>query len=163
MLISLKSEYGLRAMMDIAAQGGSRPVGRAGIASRQQIPLPFLTQVLGRLVGRGLLTSTRGPAGGYSLNRLPGQISLLEVITALQGRVEPASCASVSQDGSCGRMKGCELAGVWSRLKSANERVLEKTTLMDILSENPAHRPLQAPAAKRPAHKADSQMGGGQA
>ncbi len=151
MLISLKSEYGLRAMMDIAAQGGKTPVGRAGIASRQQIPLPFLTQLLGRLVGGGLLISTRGPSGGYSLSRSPVEISLLAVITALQGRVDPANCASVSHDGQCDRMKGCGLAGVWSRLKSASEQVLEKTTLMDILSESSESQPLNPPKPDGPA------------
>ncbi len=136
MLISLKSEYGLRALMDIAAEGKNRPVGRAGIARRQQIPLPYLTQVLGRLVNGGLLKSTRGPAGGYNLSRSPASISLLQVITALQGQVAPANCDSIRQGGQCGRLEGCGLAGVWSRLQSASERVLEKTSLMDILSEN---------------------------
>ncbi len=134
MLISSKSEYGLRALIDIAAHEDVGPVGRSGIAERQRIPLAFLTQVLRTLVAGGLLESTRGPAGGYRLSRKPGRISVLDVITVLQGPVAPANCAGASQAGDCGHENGCSLAGVWSRLQSANEEVLSQTSLADILA-----------------------------
>ncbi len=130
--------------MDIAANGDGQPVGRTGIAERQQIPLPYLTQVLRALVNGGLLASTRGPSGGYTLSKEPAEISLLEVITTLQGPVSPANCAGIKQSGDCQRLHGCGLVGVWSRLQSASEDVLRETTLAGILDDGAATETRQA-------------------
>lgn len=142
MLISSKSEYGLRALADIAqntADGQDKPVSRSGIAERQNIPLPYLTQVLRSLVNGGLLRSNRGPAGGYTLGRQPHEISILDVVTMLQGPVAPTGCAGLqASHESCERFANCGLAGVWSELKSANEDVLGHTTLQDILRRDGA-------------------------
>jgi Rrf2 family protein len=134
MLISQKSEYAIRALADIAANDQGRPVNRSDIASRQKIPLPYLTQVLRTLVNGGLLESSRGPSGGYSLRLAPEEVSLLDVVTLLQGPVAPAYCAAGGNDSSCDRSDGCGLVGVWTRLKDANEQVLRQTTLKDILA-----------------------------
>jgi len=135
MLISSKSEYGLRALMDIAVNETGAPVSRAGISQRQHIPLPYLTQVLRTLVNGGLLKSNRGPSGGYTLNREPQDISVLDVVTLLQGPVLPAGCAGAGgATGECEQLEGCGLVGVWSELKSSSENVLGQTTLWDIIS-----------------------------
>ncbi len=133
-LISQKSEYGLRALVDIAVNGDGEPVRRSQVASRQEIPLPYLTQVLGELVSAGLLESSRGPTGGYRLSRPVAEITLLEVVTALQGPVNPTQCSAAEADEPCGRSDSCGLAGVWARLKSASEDVLAETTLEDIIA-----------------------------
>jgi len=139
MLISSKSEYGLRALMDIAVNETGAPVSRAGISQRQQIPLPYLTQVLRTLVNGGLLKSNRGPSGGYTLNRQPQDISVLDVVTLLQGPVLPAGCAGAgSATGECEKLEGCGLVGVWSELKSSSENVLGQTTIWDIISRKEA-------------------------
>jgi len=136
MLISSKSEYGLRALMDIALNDKGVPVTRADISQRQQIPLPYLTQVLRLLVNGGILKSNRGPSGGYTLCKNPRQISILEIVILLQGPVSPAGCSGAGADGECQRLEGCGLVGVWSELKSSSENVLGQTTLGDILSGN---------------------------
>lgn len=142
MLISSKSEYGLRALADIARNsenGRDRPVTRSGIAERQNIPLPYLTQVLRSLVNGGLLQSNRGPAGGYTLGRPAHEISVLDVVTMLQGPVAPTGCAGLTESREpCERFSSCGLAGVWSELKTANEDVLGRTTLKDILTRDGA-------------------------
>jgi Rrf2 family protein len=132
-MISQKSEYGLRALVDISINCDGNPVNRSEIAMRQQIPLPYLTQVLSALVNGKLLVSSRGPSGGYFMGRPAEEISLLEVITLLQGPVSPTYCAGTAEDGDCERFDGCGLAGVWARLKSANEEVLGQTTIKDII------------------------------
>lgn len=137
MLISQKSEYAIRALVDIAGDPGEKPVNRSDISRRQQIPLPYLTQVLRALVNGKILNSLRGPTGGYALNLPPGDISLLDVVTLLQGPVSPAHCAGGGADSGCDRFDGCGLVDVWSRLKSANEQVLGQTTLEDLLSGGP--------------------------
>jgi Rrf2 family protein len=140
-LISSKSEYGLRALIDIAQNGPGRPVARIGISQRQNIPLPYLTQVLRELVNGGLLKSNRGPAGGYQLGRPAADISLLDVVTLLQGPVSPSNCAgSRESDEVCDRFSTCGLAGVWSELKTANEDVLGHTSLKDIMARGDGGR-----------------------
>lgn len=140
MLISSKSEYGLRALVDIASHSGKdglRPVTRTDISGRQHIPLPYLTQVLGMLVGGGLLVSNRGPSGGYKLARTPDEITILDVVTLLQGPVSPAGCAGSQQESAaCEHFSSCGLAGVWSDLKSANEEVLRQTNLSSIMGKD---------------------------
>jgi Rrf2 family protein len=153
-LISSKSEYGLRALMDIAINGNGQPVGRSGIAERQQIPLPYLTQVLGTLVNGGLLISTRGPSGGYILSQPPDQISLLDVITLLQGPVSPTNCAAIKESRECNRFEGCGLVDVWSRLQSASEDVLRETTISDIITRGD-DEPAAAGAGVVPDEKLD--------
>lgn len=128
--------------MDIAQNDGSKPVTRSVIAERQDIPLPYLTQVLRSLVNGGLLKSNRGPAGGYTLKKKPHEISILDVITLLQGPVLPSSCTGQQEsDPACDRYSVCGLASVWSELKSANEDVLGRTSLKDVMTgrhESPA-------------------------
>jgi Rrf2 family protein len=138
MLISSKSEYGLRALMDIAVNEQGAPVTRSDIAQRQQIPLPYLTQVLRALVNGGLLKSNRGPAGGYSLGKDTADIGGLDVVTLLQGPVAPTGCAGAGAAGECQRLAGCGLVGVWNDLKDSSENVLGQTSLKDILSRGAA-------------------------
>lgn len=137
MLISSKSEYGLLALVDVALNQEKGPVNRTQIAESQKIPLPYLTQVMRELVNGGLLNSTRGPSGGYKLSRPVDEISLLDVISVLQGDVSPATCAGIDDDNACSRLEGCGLVGVWSRLKIANEDVLRQTMLSDIIAGGP--------------------------
>ena len=160
MLISSKSEYGLRALLDIATEQSAGPVSRTGIAERQRIPLPFLTQVLRSLVAAGLLESTRGPAGGYHLGKSAGDISILDVIMVLQGPVAPAHCAAANSGSDCGHEQGCGLAGVWSRLQSASEGVLSQTSLADVLAGE-MYRGATAAHAAPPAKSAPDSAGAG--
>lgn len=157
MLISQRSEYGIRALADIVANGNEKPVNRSDIARRQQIPLPYLTQVLGKLVSGDLLTSTRGPSGGYRLKRQPDEISLLDVVTLLQGPVAPAHCSGTEDDSDCERIESCGLAGVWSELKTANEQVLGHTTLEAILADAGEGRAQASHAAAQAGDVAETQ------
>ena len=132
-MISLKSEYGLLALADIAANSNGKPVQRSEISGRQRIPLPYLTQVLRSLVNGDLLMSNRGPLGGYILIKQPEEISVLDVVTLLQGPLSPVSCAGIETPGDCIRHDDCGLVGIWSDLKNANEDLLRRTTLRDIV------------------------------
>lgn len=136
MNISSKAEYGIRAMVEIAAANG--PLKRGVIAGRQAIPIPFLTQVLRALVHAGLVRSSRGPDGGYVLAQPAESITLLDIVTRLQGPVMPKGCLETNGSDAC--LAGgadCLLRDVWSALKSANEQVLRSVTLDDL---SPVHR-----------------------
>ncbi len=133
MNISSKAEYGIRAIVAIA--GADRPVKRADIAARQSIPVPFLTQVLRALVNGGLVKSSRGPEGGYALGRPAEAITLLDIVTELQGQIMPKGCLDATRPEIC--LVGgsdCLLRDVWAALKSANERVLASVSVGDLVS-----------------------------
>lgn len=133
MNISSKAEYGIRAMVEIAASKG--PVTRGAIAKDQAIPVPFLTQVLRALITAGLVQSRRGPDGGYTLAQPAGSITLLDIVTGLQGPVMPKGCLDTNRPDVC-LIGGadCLLRDVWAALKSANERVLSSVTVDDLAS-----------------------------
>ena len=146
MNISSKAEYGIRAMTEIA--GGGNPVKRSLISERQGIPIPFLTQVLGALVNAGLVTSTRGPEGGYTLAKSAEAISLLDIVTNLQGPVMPKGCVNESNPEVCHTGgSACRLRDVWAELKEANERVLSRVSLAEL--SGGAER-VETQAAERP-------------
>src|SRR6266545_992747 len=87
--LSMRSDYGARAMIDLALRHGERPVQSADIAARQGIPEAYLEQLLTSLRKAGLVRSTRGPHGGHELARPPAEMTLLEVVSALEGPLGP--------------------------------------------------------------------------
>jgi Rrf2 family protein len=118
--ISRRIEYGLRAMVCLAAQPEAKVMPFREIARRMNVPQDFLAKILKQLVTRQLAVSTRGARGGYRLGRPSRQISFLDVIEAVEGPVVVNLC----QDGhdSCRLSRGCTLYGVWKR---GQEKMLE--------------------------------------
>ncbi len=90
MKLSRTVSYAVRATLQLAQNGSSAPVPCSKLASEGEMPERFLLQILRVLVTHGILKSTRGVEGGYSLSRSPEAISLLEVIEAIDGPLEPA-------------------------------------------------------------------------
>jgi Rrf2 family protein len=106
----MKGDYGLRAMIDLAAHYGKGPVPSAAIAARQHVPEHFLDQLLIALRRAGLLKSQRGPQGGHMLAKPPSQISMSDVIRALEGNTAPMEC--VPNPPVCQLSPGCAIRGV---------------------------------------------------
>jgi Rrf2 family protein len=97
MSLSSKSQYACLAMLHLAQEhAGGEPVQAPRIAERQGIPSTFLVQILHDLKCAGLVTSTRGAAGGYRLSRSPGEITLADVVDVFETTGEPAGCAAAS-------------------------------------------------------------------
>src|SRR5438309_10939654 len=92
MKLKMNGDYGLRAMLDMAAYYGQGPVESADIANRQYIPEQYLDQILMALRKEGLVKSVRGPQGGHMLAKPPSQISMAQVMQALEGYVPPMQC-----------------------------------------------------------------------
>ena len=107
------------------------PVLLRDIARRQQIPLPYLKQLVAPLVGGSVLRSTRGAKGGLLLAKPPEQISLKEVVQLLEGPIAPVEC--VNDPAVCERAHTCAPRDVWVELQKAIEGVLEATTLRDLM------------------------------
>jgi Rrf2 family protein len=132
MNISSRTEYGLRALIEIARNRKGSPVSRSLIAKRQKIPLAFLTQVLQALVNGKIIISTRGPRGGYLLAKPANQTTLLEVVNILQGPITPRHCVDSKLAENCSLVANCNLIGVWAKLRDAGEEVLKNVSLSDI-------------------------------
>jgi Rrf2 family cysteine metabolism transcriptional repressor len=133
MRISSRCEYGLRAMVFLAAREDGGPVPLSEIATSENIPAPFLERILARLRESGLIKATRGVSGGYQLAQAPGEIAVGDVVTALEGPLSLVGC--VPDDGGCERSESCASRVVWRRLDSAISGALNSLTLEDLTQE----------------------------
>jgi Rrf2 family cysteine metabolism transcriptional repressor len=131
--ISTKATYGVLAALDLALQNGSVPVQARSIARRQTIPPRFLEQVLHAMKQAGLVDSLRGAQGGYMLSRLPGEISLANIVEALDGPLAPPPVRSSAGRRPRERRADALLAGVWERVRQAELGVLGAITLKDLV------------------------------
>jgi Rrf2 family protein len=123
----MKGDYGLRAMIDLAAHYGQGPIPSGDVAARQCIPEHFLDQLLLTLRRAGLLQSQRGPQGGHMLARLPARITMAEVITALDGNLAPMEC--LPNPSACQLTAGCAIREVWAQVDEFARQLLGATTL----------------------------------
>jgi Rrf2 family transcriptional regulator, cysteine metabolism repressor len=131
--ISSRCEYGLRAMVYLAARGGERPVPLPEIAAEEEIPGPFLERILARLRDGGLVKATRGVTGGYQLARASGGIAVGDIVTALEGPLSLVGC--VPDEEACSRAESCASRVVWRRLDKAISGALNGITLEDLTRE----------------------------
>jgi Rrf2 family protein len=127
MRITMKGDYGLRAMIDLASRYGEGPVPSAAIAARQRIPEHFLDQLLIGLRRAGLLKSQRGPQGGHMLARPPAQITMGDVIYALEG--SPAIMECLPNPHACQLTPGCAIREIWMQVEDYAQKLHAATTL----------------------------------
>ena len=130
MKLSTRSQYGTRALLDLALHHNEEPVILKEIAQRQQIPLRYLEHLVTPLIAGGIVRSTRGPKGGISLARPSEEIRLDEVIQFLEGSIAPVEC--VNNPEVCTRSELCATRDIWSELREAINGVLGSTTLRDL-------------------------------
>jgi len=101
------------------------------ISQRQQIPLPYLQQLIGPLVKQGIIKTTRGARGGISLLKLPKEVRLSEVVQILEGSTTPVACVDTPELYS--RSDTCVTHDIWAEVKKAMDGVLESTTFEDLV------------------------------
>ncbi|MBC8163023.1 MAG: Rrf2 family transcriptional regulator [Roseiflexaceae bacterium] len=130
MRISSKSEYGLRALFDLAQHYGMGPIQSREIHERQGVDENYLNQILILLRKAGLIESLRGPQGGHRLARAPEKITILEALTALEGPLLPPEAAITSANGDLVDRE--IIREVWSELRAAVQLHLGATTLEDL-------------------------------
>jgi Rrf2 family transcriptional regulator, cysteine metabolism repressor len=140
MMFSTKAEYGVRVMVELARRPGDEPVPLAEIAEHDGLPLAYLEHLVARLRKAGLVDSRRGSRGGYLLARPAPEISMADVVEALEGSIAPIECISQGADGSivCSRESSprqpCPTKFLWTRVHSSIVRTLQETTLDDLLA-----------------------------
>ena len=147
MRFSKKSEYGLRALIELTKNYG-HPITRQQIGGRQNVPVVFLEQILLRLKHAGLLASTRGAQGGYALIKAPSTVTLGQVIRILDGPLAPIGCVSKTayqkcQDCPYVKKAYCPLQDVMGDVRNAIADILDNYSLEDLtngVQDNPRRR-----------------------
>lgn len=125
-----QADYGTMLLTFFAHGDGRRMLSARDLAERARLPLPTVTKILKILARGGVLTSHRGVKGGYSLARQPEQITIAEVITALEGPIAITQC-SENADG-CKKQSICPVSPSWQRIDNAVRDVLSDITLSEL-------------------------------
>lgn len=130
MRMSTKGRYGLRAMIELALQAGRGPVLVGTIAENQQISGKYIHVLMGGLKAAGLVRATRGANGGYELARDPATITAYEVVSALEGDLNPVDC--LGDPSCCPRTELCAARDLWCELGAAIRDTLSRHTLKSL-------------------------------
>ncbi len=132
MKLTSKGRYAVTAILDLAFHARSGPVPLPNIAVRQGLSLSYLEQLFTRLRKAGLVESTRGPGGGYTLARAAPEISVAEVIAAVDERVDNTTCRGA---GNCHEGEQCLTHELWDDLGSQISGFLGGISLQDLVNE----------------------------
>jgi Rrf2 family cysteine metabolism transcriptional repressor len=135
MRLSAREQYGLRAMIELGRRYGEGPVPLSDVAAAQGVSLGYLEQIAPLLKEASLVESTRGARGGYELARPPREISVGDVVRALEeGYIMSLKCIpGVGGEESCSRKGACAARDVWRRMHEGIVEVLDSTTLADLV------------------------------
>jgi len=131
MKLSVRAQYGTKALLELSLHWGKGPVLLKDIAQRQEIPLPYLEHLIRPLIQAGIIMSTRGTRGGVSLLKPPKDVRLSEVIQLLEGPIGPVAC--VDNPELYPHSNLCVTHDIWVEVKKAICGVLESTTLEDLV------------------------------
>jgi len=132
--LSSKSEYGVRAMFELAKNYDQGPITIKEIAGRQDVPVAYLEQLLNKLRKSKLINSRKGPGGGYIISKKPSEISVGMILNSLEGPVAIAQCLHPSTKG-CKHIESCVSRLLWKSLGEKIEQFLNTTYLNDLLLE----------------------------
>jgi Rrf2 family protein len=128
-----RADYGLMAIHFIASHGGDGAVSAKRIAEEFHIPPERLAKILQRLAKKKLITSHNGPKGGYLLTRPASQITVGQVVRALEGPLSVVSC--MTQHDDCPQFARCNLRGPVQKIQAGITRVLDSMTLAELAAE----------------------------
>ncbi len=136
MKLSTKGRYGLRAMVDLVMHGEKEPASIANIAARQHISERYLEQLIARLKKAGLVTSVRGAGGGYVPTRPADEISVGDVLRALEGSLDPVDCPGLAEESGCSGSDVCVTKYVWRRINDSINRTVDEIKISDLVRES---------------------------
>ena len=138
MKLSTKGRYGVRLMIDLAQRYGEGPVLLREIAKREEISEKYLSNLVNPLKSLGLVEATRGVHGGYVLGRSPADITMQEIVEALEGPLCVVDC--VEKPGTCSRVPLCGARDLWSEVAQGITQVLSRCTLAEMVERQKAKR-----------------------
>jgi len=156
-IFTTKAEYGVRLLVELGRQGGETPVSLKALADAEQLPLAYLERIVALLRRAELVESTRGAHGGYRLARPPAEITMDQVVLALEGTVAPMDCfveplqgagrdprVACSHEADDGQH--CATKLLWTRVQFGVVKALQRTTLAELV-DFAARGPVPAAAA----------------
>ena len=133
MKLTTKGRYAVTAMLDLALNATDGPVSLAEISERQELSLSYLEQLFAKLRRKGLVKSTRGPGGGYRVARSLRQVSVAEIIVAVDESVDATHCGGKMNCHSHGR---CLTHDLWEALSQQIEEFLHGVSLQDLIDQH---------------------------
>lgn len=130
MRLTTKGRFAVTAMIDLAMRHGGGPVTLAGISDRQKISLSYLEQLFGKLRRHGLVESVRGPGGGYNLARPMDQLTIADIIIAVDEPLDATRCGGLA---NCQDEQRCMTHDLWVSLNEKIYEYLSSVTLKDMV------------------------------
>ena len=134
--VSTKGRYGLKALIDIANGNENEPVSITSIASRQRISERYLEQLMSKLKKAGIINSIRGANGGYVLAKEAKDISVGDVLRALEGNLILVDCLGANDEENCGFIDTCATKYVWKRISDSINQTVDEMKLNQLMGEN---------------------------
>jgi len=138
MRVTRKSDYGLRALCTLAHQYNGEPVSIGQLSAEHKIPEPFLEKIMQELREHGLVEATHGRGGGYLLRKRPSQISLREIVQALDGPIALVTCLDPNL--KCSIEANCPTSSIWEVINKKLDEYLNSLTLSDVINMQQAER-----------------------
>ena len=133
MKLSTRGRYGIHAMYDLALNAEGGPQSIKAIAEREGMPEAYLEQLIAVLKREKLVTSTRGAQCGYTLARRPEEITVGEVLRALEGGLSLVDC--LDEEDTCGKSCACPSRIVWMKLRDGLNAIVDGITLQDMIDD----------------------------
>ncbi|WNC69462.1 Fe-S cluster assembly transcriptional regulator IscR [Thalassotalea nanhaiensis] len=156
MKLTSKGRYAVTAMLDVAIHAESGPVPLADISERQGISLSYLEQLFSRLRKHGLVSSVRGPGGGYRLGRCSATIAVSDVINAVDESVDATKCAG---QGNCQAGHKCLTHDLWNDLSNRIADFLSSITLSELVNQGDVQRVSERQDAVYAANSSEKPVG----
>ena len=156
MKLTSKGRYAVTAMLDVTIHAESGPVPLADISERQGISLSYLEQLFSRLRKHGLVSSVRGPGGGYRLGRCSTEIAVSDVIYAVDESVDATKCAG---QGNCQAGHKCLTHDLWNDLSNRIADFLSNITLSELVHQGDVQRVSERQDAVYAANSSDKPVG----
>jgi Rrf2 family iron-sulfur cluster assembly transcriptional regulator len=130
--VSTRGDYAARALLSLALHRTDEPTSVQEIAERTGLPQPYLEQILLALKGAGLVRSKRGSSGGYVLAKPPEEITLAQIVSAVDGPITAGDFGMPHEDGACEHEGKCVLLAIWAEVGEHIRKHLEGYTLAEI-------------------------------
>lgn len=135
MKLSTKGRYGLRAMIDLAVHSKQETVSIASIAARQKISESYLEQLIPKLRKAGMISSVRGAGGGYMLAKPASEISVGDILRALEGNLDPVDCGGLPGAAGCEESENCVTKYVWQKINESINETVDGIYLEELIRE----------------------------
>jgi len=149
MRLTTKGRFAVTAMVDLALRQNRGPVTLAAISERQHISLSYLEQLFGKLRRAALVSSVRGPGGGYNLAQPPAAISVADIVTAVDEPMDATQCGGKE---NCHDEKRCMTHDLWATLNEKMHEYLSSVSLADLVAHQ-SGKPVSVIKDFRPANE----------